>query len=111
MAGLHSERAASPGAAAVKPSQSTYRWIMLFLFWLLYASFGLTVGTIPPLVAPIRQDLGMSFSQMGMVLGAWQMVYIFSASPLGAFVDKLGVRRSLGIGIIIVWLSLVLRGL
>ncbi len=83
---------------------------MLGLVWLLYASFGVTSGTIAPLVDPIIDDLGMTYSQMGLVLGAWQLVYIATAYPLGALIDKLGVRRSLGIGIFIVWLSLVLRG-
>ena len=83
---------------------------MLGLVWLLYASFGITSGTIAPLVDPIIDDLGMTYSQMGLVLGAWQLVYIATAYPLGALIDKLGVRRSLGIGIFIVWLSLVLRG-
>ena len=53
----------------------------------------------------------MTYSQMGLVLGAWQLIYIGTASPLGTLVDRLGIRRSLGTGIFIVWLSLVLRGL
>ncbi len=107
----------STGQPATPPPQhatteaNPYRWVMLFLVWLLYASFGVTVATIPPLVDPIIDDLNMSSTQMGIILGAWQFVYIFTASPLGAIVDRLGVRRSLGIGIIIVWVSLVLRGL
>ncbi len=84
---------------------------MLGLAWLLYACFGLVIGTIPPLVDPIRQDLDISYGQMGLVLGVWQLVYIGTASPLGSFVDRLGIRRSLGVGIVVVWLSLVLRGL
>ena len=106
----------SIGQPATRPPQQAmteanpYRWVILFLLWLLYASFGVTAATIPPLVDPIIKDLNMSFSQMGLILGAWQFVYIFTASPLGALVDRLGVRRSLGIGIIIVWVSLVLRG-
>ena len=95
---------------AFVPSASPLRWLMLGLVWLLYASFGITSGTIAPLVDPIIDDLGMTYSQMGLVLGAWQLVYIVTAYPLGALIDKLGVRRSLGIGIFIVWLSLVLRG-
>ena len=107
----------STGQPATPPPQhatteaNPYRWVILFLLWLLYASFGVTAATIPPLVDPIINDLNMSYSQMGLILGAWQFVYIFTASPLGAIVDRLGVRRSLGIGIIIVWVSLVLRGL
>ena len=84
---------------------------MLALVWLLYVSFGVTAGSIAPLVDPIVGDLGMTYSQMGLVLGAWQLVYIGTAYPLGALIDRLGVRRSLGIGILIVWLSLALRGL
>ena len=107
----------STGQPAAQPPQQAvteanpYRWVILFLLWLLYASFGVTAATIAPLVDPIIKDLNMSYSQMGLVLGAWQFVYIFTAAPLGAVVDRLGVRRSLGIGIIIVWMSLVLRGL
>ena len=97
-------------APAFVPGASPLRWLMLGLVWLLYASFGITSGTIAPLVDPIIDDLGMTYSQMGLVLGAWQLVYIATAYPLGALIDKLGVRRSLGIGIFIVWLSLVLRG-
>jgi cyanate permease len=84
---------------------------MLLLIWLLYASFGLAAGSIPPLVEPILEDLHLSYSEMGLILGAWQFVYIFTASPLGAIVDRLGVRRSLGLGIIVVLISLILRGL
>lgn len=93
------------------PGRSRFRWAMLGLTWLLYVSFGLTVGSIPPLVKPIVADLGMTYAQMGLVLGAWQLVYIVTAYPLGLLVDRLGVRRSLGLGIFIMWLSLVLRGL
>ncbi len=84
---------------------------MLALVWVVYACFGLTVGTLPPLVEPIRDELGMNSGQMGLVLGAWQLVYIATASPLGALVDRLGARRSIMIGILVIFLSLVLRGL
>ena len=92
-------------------ARADIRWLMLGLLWLAYASFGLTAGTIPPLVEPIIHDLGMTYSQMGLVLGAWQLIYIVTAMPLGAMLDWLGVRRALGIGIGIVWISLILRGL
>ena len=98
-------------ATAFVPSASPLRWLMLAMVWLLYVSFGVTAGTIAPLVDPIVKDLDMTYSQMGLVLGAWQLVYIGTAYPLGALIDRLGVRRSLGIGIFVVWLSLVLRGL
>ena len=103
------EREAVPLPLA--PSRSPTRWLMLALLCAIYFSFGLTVGSIPPLVGPILEDLEISHSQMGLVLGAWQLVYIGTASPLGTLVDRLGIRWSLGMGILLVWLSLVLRGL
>ncbi len=96
------------GAARTRPPS---RWLMLALVWLAYASFGLTTGSLPPLVGSITGDLGISSTQMGLVLGAWQLVYIGTAAPLGAAVDRFGVRRSIGAGLAVVWLSLALRGL
>ena len=84
---------------------------MLGLVWAVYASFGIGVASIPPLVDPIIEDLGMSSSAMGFVLGGWQLVYIVTAYPMGMLVDRWGTRRALGVGIVVVWLSLVLRGL
>ena len=84
---------------------------MLGLVWLLYASFGITQGSIPPVAGLVIEDLGITYSQMGLVLGFWQLVYIGTSLPLGHLVDRLGVRRSLGIGILFVWFSLCLRGL
>jgi len=83
---------------------------MLALVWAVYASFGITVGSIPPLVEPIVEDLGISYSGMGLILGSWQLVYIVTAFPMGMLVDRLGTRKALGLGVLIVWLSLVLRG-
>ncbi|MBI4310281.1 MAG: MFS transporter, partial [Chloroflexi bacterium] len=98
-------------AATFVPSQSRQRWLMLGLVWMLYASFGITTGSMPPLVQPIVDELGISYSQMGLIMGAWQLVYIVTAYPLGLLVDRLGVRKSLGIGVLVILASLILRGL
>ena len=95
----------------VPPERSPARWLMLALVWLLYACFGLTQGSIPPLVEPVVEDLGMTYGQMGVVLGIWQLVYIGTSSPLGTLVDRWGVRRSMAAGLALILLSLALRGL
>ena len=97
--------------ATVPPERSSARWLMLALVWLLYGCFGLTQGSIPPLVQPVVEDLGMTYGQMGVILGIWQLVYIGTASPLGTLVDRWGVRRSMAAGLFLILLSLVLRGL
>ena len=97
--------------ATLPPERSPARWLMLALVWLLYGCFGLTQGSIPPLVQPVVEDLGMTYGQMGVILGIWQLVYIGTSSPLGTLVDRWGVRRSMAAGLFLILLSLVLRGL
>lgn len=82
---------------------------MLAGVWLAYFCFGLTVASMAPLVGPITADLGLSHSVMGAVLGAWQLVYIASAIPCGALLDRAGARRSVFLGVLIVGLSGALR--
>jgi cyanate permease len=87
------------------------RWRMLALAAMAYGCFGLGVGSIPPLVDPIIRDLEMTSGQMGLVLGAWQLVFIGVGSPLGSLVDRWGSRRAIILGLGLILLSLLLRGL
>ena len=72
-----------------------HRWAMLAGVWLLYTCFGLTAASLAPLVGPITQDLGIGHAAMGVVFGAWQLVYIAAAAPGGAAMDRIGPRRTL----------------
>jgi MFS family permease len=76
-----------------------------------YASFGLIAASIAPLVVPIEADLGMSHAAMGSLMGAWQLVYIFSAIPGGMLLDRIGVRFALLIGIVLIAVSAMGRAL
>lgn len=93
------------------PAAHPYRWTMLAGAWLIYYCFGLTTVVMAPLVGTITEELGLSHSAMGSVLGAWPLVYIASAVPCGAFLDRFGVRRALFLGAIIMALSGALRAL
>jgi len=62
------------------PSQSSYRWVILILLALLYASFGLVTRSVAPLVTPILKDLQISYSEMGLILGSWQLTFIAGRS-------------------------------
>lgn len=44
----------------------------------------------------IREELGLSISQMGLLLSAFLWAYAFAQLPGGALVDRLGARRLLG---------------
>ncbi len=82
-----------------------YRWIILILLWLLYAAFGLVARSIFPLISPILIDLHISYSQMGFILGSWQLTYILIALAAGAILDRWGVRKSIFTGALIIGIS------
>lgn len=86
------------------------RWLMLLGVWLVYFCFGLTSVGLAPLVLPITRDLGLSHAAMGTVLGVWQLVYIAAAVPCGALLDRLGTRRAIFIGAVLIAASGLLRG-
>lgn len=64
---------------------------------------------ISPLVTPILNDLSISYSQMGLILGSWQLTYICAALVAGAIIDRWGVRKSIFVGAAIIGFSAVLR--
>ncbi len=88
-----------------------YRWAMLAGAWLSYFCFGLTTTGLAPLVGTITEELGISHSAMGAVLGAWPLVYIAAAIPCGAFVDRFGPGRALFLAALVIAASGLGRGL
>jgi cyanate permease len=85
------------------------RWVILALLWLLYAAFGMVSRSIFPLVTPILNDLHLSYSQMGIILGSWQLTYILAALVAGTILDRWGVHKSIFAGAMIIGLSAALR--
>jgi MFS family permease len=79
----------------VAPDQRRYGWVMLSLLWLLNVAFSLIVRAIAPLVTPIVRDLHLSYTQMGFILGSWQLTYIGVAIIAGTIIDRWSVRKSL----------------
>ena len=96
---------------SIPPHEQPYRWLILALLWLLYFSFGVVTRSPSPLVTPIIHDLKMSYGQMGLVLGSWQMTYIVLAIAAGVIMDRWGIRRSIFVGVLIIGLSATLRSL
>ncbi len=82
---------------------------MLGGVWLIYFGFGLLSLAMAPLIDPISRDLGLSYTTMGAILGAWPLVYIVAAAPCGAFVDRVGLKWSLFLAALILTASGGLR--
>ena len=106
MAGL-----AATNTPLAAPPLHPYRWMILAGVWLLYYSFGLTIAAMAPLVKPITEELGLSHSAMGGILGAWPLVYIVAALPGGAFLDRVGIRKALFLSILIIAASAICRSI
>jgi MFS transporter, CP family, cyanate transporter len=90
-------------------AESPYRWVMLALLWCCYCAFGMISSSSAPLVSAIMPDLGIDATAMGFVLGTWQLVYIGMAFWCGALIDRVGLRRALGAGLLLLALSAGLR--
>ena len=86
-----------------------YRWLLLSGVCSIYFTFGLLVMSIPPLVGEIRADLGLSRSAMGLAIGAWPLIYIVSSPACGQLLDRLGVRRGIALGSLVMAASGLLR--
>lgn len=96
---------------AVDGGPGRVRWLLLAGIWLIYFCFGMTVTSLAPLVTPIRQELQISNTLMGVILGAWPLVYIAFALPAGILLDRIGVRMGLILASGVMALSLAARGL
>jgi MFS transporter, CP family, cyanate transporter len=101
------------GVKSIPKSESGQlgRWMLLAGLWFVYASFGLVTASLAPLVGPIEAELGMTHAAMGSLMGAWQLVYIFSAVPSGMLLDRIGVRYALLIGVLLIAASAIGRAL
>ena len=58
-------------------------------------------GTLAVASSAIRNDLGLSLAQMGLLLSAFSWSYALCQFPVGGLVDRIGPRRLLGIGLIV----------
>lgn len=86
-------------------------WVMLALAWLLYFSFALTVASLAPIVGAVRSDLDLSYGEVGLVLGGWQLTYLAAAFPIGYLVDRFDPRWVLLGGTLVIAGSQLARSL
>lgn len=100
---------ATPSSEPTEPPHP-YRWAMLAGVWLLYFAFAMSITSIAPLVYKIMGDLDLHRGEMGTVLAAWQLTYIFSSVPGGGLLDRFGPRRTMFVAMLIIAGSVFLRG-
>jgi len=77
--------------------------------WLIYFCFGINIASMAPLITPISEELGVGFSSMGLILGAWPLTYIIASIPSGILLDRFGARRMLFVAALIMAASMIAR--
>ena len=87
----------------------TNKFLLLLGVWFLYGSFGLIATSLAPIAEIVIEDLAMTHGEMGLIMGAWQLIYIFSAVPAGMLLDRIGTKKALAIGGSLIALSAFAR--
>ncbi len=67
-------------------------------------------ASLPPLYVMIKNNLGLSYTEVGLLSTVRQTVSGLVQAPAGITVDRMGARKPLAIGFVIVSLSLLLSG-
>ncbi|MFZ0979857.1 MAG: MFS transporter [Candidatus Acidiferrales bacterium] len=92
----------APSAAPAPAGKASlrYAWYVVFVLMLCYTLSFVDRQILSLLVGPIKHDLRISDTQMGLLLGfAFAIFYTFAGLPIGRLVDTHGRRNLIGVGI------------
>ncbi len=103
------ERVSNPLHRQESPDTRASAYTLLCLAWLIYFCFGAGVFSLVPIVSQLRSELSLSYTEIGVILGGWQLVYIFAAIPAGSLIDRIGAKNALTLGATIMAGSMLLR--
>ncbi|MBA7605364.1 putative sulfoacetate transporter SauU [subsurface metagenome] len=89
-----------------------YRWPMLVLLLVvsLFVS-GMGMGVMPPLFDEIKEELGLTHTQIGVIWGAAALGGLLTTLIGGTLGDRLGVKRVVGAGIVFSAIACALRAI
>ncbi len=85
-------------------------YILLVFATLGYFLFTFSWYSLAAYLVPIIEELGLSGTQAGVVTGAVQLSYIPLSLISGLIIDRLGSRRSLTVGLVIIGIAHIFRG-
>src|SRR5216684_2238010 len=93
------ERAAPSSAHKPWPSRGR-AWYAVFVFALVLCVNFLDRGILPLLVQPIKRDLGLTDTQISLLMGfAFVMFYVVLGLPIARLVDRSSRRAIIGVGV------------
>ena len=83
------------------PRLKRIQWIALTFLTLAGIVNYLDRSTLSIANHSVSSELGLSASQMGLLLSAFSFAYAFSQLPVGALLDRFGARVMLGLGMLV----------
>jgi sugar phosphate permease len=86
---------------AKSPRLKRIQWIALTFLTLAGIVNYLDRSTLSIANHSVSQELGLSASQMGLLLSAFSFAYAFSQLPIGVMLDRFGARIMLGLGMFV----------
>jgi CP family cyanate transporter-like MFS transporter len=83
----------------------------LALLWLAGNALRITILSVPPVIAPIRDELGLNATEVGVLSGVGPAMFATTAIVGSVMVARLGLKAALIGGLAIVAIGSALRGL
>jgi CP family cyanate transporter-like MFS transporter len=84
--------------------------VPLTLLWLSGAGLRLTILAVPPLILPLRDELGLSATGIGILTGLPVAMFALAALPGSLLIARLGSRLALLCGLMLVTVGGAARG-
>src|SRR5262245_21580895 len=78
---------------------------VLALLWLTGVSMRITVLAVPPVIPRIHDDLHMTETQVGLLIGLPLLMWAVAAIPGALSIARLGARRTLMLGVLVTGLA------
>jgi cyanate permease len=88
-----------------------YRWIMLIVYMLVVAVNQLMWITFAPITGDAAIYYGVSDLKIGILSMSFMIVYIIVSIPASWIIDTYGIRKGVGIGVVLTGIFGLLRGL
>jgi CP family cyanate transporter-like MFS transporter len=86
-------------------------WLQALLLWLAGNGLRLTILAVPPVIAMIRDDLGLSATEVGLLSSIPPAMFAIAALGGSLLVARLGVRSAMVGGLALVAIGSALRGI
>ena len=87
-----------------------YRWVILLLSSLGFTMSWIFRSSYSPLIEEIKASLGLSYSEAGLLMSLFWIGYNLTQIPSGIISDKIGVRVTYSLALLIAGLFNFLRG-